>query len=55
MAEKYDGWYDGFEPKIKHDFEVPHYSKYNSIDGIWQLEYTRDTLAKRGLKDPWMR
>lgn len=54
MAGNYDGWYDKWYPKMGN-FEVPHYSKYKDIDGIWQLEYTRDKLAKYGLKDPWMR
>ncbi|KAK7590687.1 hypothetical protein V9T40_002300 [Parthenolecanium corni] len=52
--KKYEGWYDKWYPKMGN-FEVPHYTQYKDIEGIWQLEYTRDKLAKYGLKDPWMR
>ncbi|KAM7249103.1 hypothetical protein ACFE04_021587 [Oxalis oulophora] len=54
MAEFNDGRYNTWFPD-NGEFKVPHHSKYKSIDGIWQLEYTRDKLAKYGLKDPWMR
>lgn len=52
--KKYEGWYDKWYPKMGN-FEVPHYTQYKDIEGIWQLEFTRDKLAKYGLKDPWMR
>ena len=54
MADKYDGWHDNWNPKFGN-FEVPDPSEYSSIEGIWQLEYTKNYLAKHGLKDPWMR
>jgi len=35
-------------------FVVPDWRKYK-IDGIKQLEWTRDSLAEKGLRDPWLR
>lgn len=34
--------------------EVPDWKIYK-VEGIKELEYVRDTLASRGLKDPWLR
>jgi len=34
---------------------VPDYKKYSSIEGIKQLEWVQTELAKKGLKDPWIR
>ncbi|CAD5123580.1 DgyrCDS11914 [Dimorphilus gyrociliatus] len=35
-------------------FKVPDWKSYK-IDGIKELEWTRDNLARKGLKDPWLR
>ncbi|CAF4859896.1 unnamed protein product [Pieris macdunnoughi] len=35
-------------------YTVPHYSQFK-IDGIRELEEVQSELAKRGLKDPWIR
>lgn len=35
-------------------YTVPHYSQFK-IDGIPELEEVQRELAKRGLKDPWIR
>ena len=34
--------------------KVPDWRIYK-IEGIQELEYIRDTLAAKGLKDPWLR
>merc|ERR1711976_302967 len=36
------------------EFKIPDYRIYK-IDGIKDLEWVRDELAKKGLKDPWLR
>jgi len=33
---------------------IPDYKKYK-IDGIKELEWVQNELAKKGLKDPWIR
>ena len=33
---------------------IPDYKQYK-IDGLKQLEWTREELKKKGLKDPWLR
>merc|ERR1711976_169956 len=38
----------------KVPYEIPDHRIYK-IDGIKHLEWTRDELAKHGLKDPWLR
>lgn len=53
MVENWDGWYDKWYPKPR-PFVVPDYRIYK-VEGVQELEYVRDTLAKRGLKDPWLR
>merc|ERR1711976_800977 len=35
-------------------YKIPDYKIYK-IDGIKELEWTRDKLAEKGLKDPWLR
>lgn len=36
------------------EIKIPDYRIYK-IDGIKELEWVRDELAKKGLKDPWLR
>ncbi|XP_022129422.2 NADH dehydrogenase [ubiquinone] 1 beta subcomplex subunit 3 [Pieris rapae] len=36
-------------------YVVPKYDKFCSIKGIAQLEELEKALAKKGLKDPWIR
>ncbi|CAK1547643.1 unnamed protein product [Leptosia nina] len=36
-------------------YKVPEYTKFSSIKGIPQLEQLEKELAKKGLKDPWIR
>ena len=38
----------------KIPYTVPDYKIYK-IDGLKELEWTRDALAEKGLKDPWLR
>ena len=35
-------------------FHVPDWKEYK-VDGVKYLEWTRDKLAEKGLKDPWLR
>lgn len=38
-------------------YKVPKAEEYNkvSIDKIYELKILKDALAKKGLKDPWIR
>ncbi|ELT90293.1 hypothetical protein CAPTEDRAFT_205075 [Capitella teleta] len=36
------------------NYKIPDYKIYK-VDGVKPLEWTRNELAKKGLKDPWLR
>ena len=36
------------------NYKIPDYRQYK-IEGVKELEWTRDMLASKGLKDPWLR
>jgi len=37
-----------------HKLEIPDWRQYK-VEGIKDLEWTRDSLAAKGLRDPWLR
>ncbi|XP_045507199.1 NADH dehydrogenase [ubiquinone] 1 beta subcomplex subunit 3-like [Colias croceus] len=42
-------------PKGSEPYVIPSHCEFQSIKGIPQLELLEKELAKKGLKDPWMR